>query len=115
RATVAFAMDDAHRGPQGHEALPPDLRAALDQAIQKKPGLRAPADALLARHAAATSAAERARVEKLLRDLITPSRGPNWALVAFLVVTAGFVGWKMWSQEAHYDALARSDPAVARV
>jgi hypothetical protein len=108
-------MDPAHSAPH---ALPPDLRAKLDEQLQARPALRGPADVLLAKHAAATTPAERARVEGLLRDLIAPPRrggGSKWAVAALLLPVAGFVGWKAWSQQAHADALARSIPTVARV
>lgn len=97
------------------DALPTDLRAKLDDLLQRKPAMRGTVDALLARHAAGPEQ-ERARVEKLLRGLVTPSRGGSgrWAVVILLGVAA-FVGWQMWAQHEHEAALARSVPATARV
>lgn len=98
-----------------HDDLPSDLRAKLEAFLHKKPEAQGLIDRLLAKRAATSSEGERQTIEKLLRDLVSPSRLAVWlglGMVGLMVVVAGLI---LWSESQEEAALARSVPAVAQV
>lgn len=97
------------------EGLPSELRARLDDFTARKPETRDLIDRLIKKHAAAESERERAFIEKMLRDLITPSRLGWWLGAALLVFLACALGWSIWSEKQHQAALASSVPATALI
>jgi hypothetical protein len=101
--------------PGMSDELPPDLRAQLDAFLVKKPDLRGLVDKLAKKHAAAESSNERQLIEKLLRDIMSPSRAAWWIGGAILSFALFVLVWGFWSDRQRAESLAHSVPATALV
>lgn len=95
--------------------LPKELRAKIERRVRKKPALTSVIERWLAMRAGAQSDDERASYDRMLENLLAPSRFGRRLILAIFVFGGSIVGYSIYRDQQVERAASVGTPTIAQV